>query len=156
ESDDSVRSQARTLPAVGPRAATSLGLPRLAPSDWSRQFVRQLVLADALCAVIAIAAGWAVRFGFPSDNYAIAYVGSSVLLTLGWLVSLQATGAYDIRRISVGAREFQRVIRAAVNVAGLVAIGGYAAGSGMARAFVAIAFPTGAVLMLLTRYLARQ
>src|SRR5690242_14674789 len=57
-------------------------LPRESVSSWSRQFVRQLIFADALCAVLAIAVGWAVRFGFPTDAYAMAYVEWSIILTV--------------------------------------------------------------------------
>jgi exopolysaccharide biosynthesis polyprenyl glycosylphosphotransferase len=131
-------------------------LPRITHSNWSRQFARQLVLADALCAMVAIAVGWAVRVGFPSDSYTAGYVAWSVALTLAWLICLQAVGAYEIRRLTSGAREYQRVLRGSANLAAMIAIGGYVAGVVLARIFVLIVFPTGALLMLLTRYFARR
>src|SRR5690349_10173120 len=78
---DETRARTVTRPPAAPH--------RVAAPTWSRQLARQLVLADALCTVVAIAIGWATRYGFPSDTYAIAYVGWTLILTLAWLTALQ-------------------------------------------------------------------
>jgi exopolysaccharide biosynthesis polyprenyl glycosylphosphotransferase len=124
-------------------------------SSWSRKFVRQLLATDAVCATIAIAVGWAVRFGFPNDSYAWGYALWSGIITLAWIACLQSVGAYEVRRISTGAREYQRVLRGTVNLAGAVGITGYLTGILLARTFVAIVIPTGALLMLAARYFGR-
>jgi exopolysaccharide biosynthesis polyprenyl glycosylphosphotransferase len=124
-------------------------------SSWSGKFVRQLLLTDAVCATVAVAVGWGMRFGFPNDSYAAGYALWSAIITLAWIACLQSVGAYEVRRISTGAREYQRVLRGTVNLAGAVGITGYLTGILLARTFVAIVIPTGAILMLGSRYLAR-
>lgn len=119
--------------------------------SWTRRYVAQLVLVDALCAVAAVALGWWVRFGFDTATRIDSYTFFSIVLTAGWLVSLQAAGAYEIRRISTGSRESQRVLRAAMNLAGAVAITAYLTQMLLARTFVAIVIPCGALLMVIVR-----
>jgi exopolysaccharide biosynthesis polyprenyl glycosylphosphotransferase len=136
--------------------------PTVSPARWSRSFVWQLVLTDTLCAVLGVTLGWVGwalwvgRFEPASAHAAIAYVGSSVLLTAGWLICLQTVGAYEARRISLGAREYQRILRASMNLAGSVAIIGYLSGQPLARPFVGLVIPSGAVLMLFGRFLGRR
>ncbi|MDT4944216.1 MAG: hypothetical protein QOH14_949 [Pseudonocardiales bacterium] len=139
------------------RAATRLAQLPLEPvAHWSRTFVRQLLVTDAVAATLAVALGWLIRFGFATDALTVAYMFWSVLITLGWLLSLHAAGAYEIRRISTGAQEYQRVLRGSVNLIGAVAVIGYLTGILLARTFVAIVIPFGALLMLLARYAGRQ
>ncbi|PZS29882.1 MAG: hypothetical protein DLM58_14655 [Pseudonocardiales bacterium] len=129
---------------------------RVPVARWSRSFVRQLLVTDAICALLAITLGWFVRYGFPSDAYVNSYLVFGVVITAGWIVCLHAVGAYDVRRISTGSREFQRVLRASMNLAGVVAITGYLTGILLAHTFLAIVIPVGALLMVVTRYSGRK
>ena len=147
------------LPSTPRRAGRAAQAnPQYTVSQWSRRFVRRLVLTDAICVTVAIAIGWfgwIGRFSFASDKQTIAYISGSALLTIGWLLCVLAVDGYEIRRISTGAREYQRVLRAGMNMAGSVAIVGYLTGYLLARPFVAIVIPTGALLMVLSRYVGR-
>ncbi|MDT4958029.1 MAG: hypothetical protein QOD31_1828 [Pseudonocardiales bacterium] len=129
---------------------------RVPVARWSRQFARQLLISDAVCAVLAITLGWFVRFGFRSDAYVHSYLFFGAILTAGWIVCLHAVGAYDVRHISTGAREYQRVLRATMNLAGVVAITAYLTHVLLARTFLAIVIPSGALLMVIARYSVRQ
>jgi exopolysaccharide biosynthesis polyprenyl glycosylphosphotransferase len=158
------RSRTSALPGISdarPRVATPASVaapPRLTVAQWSRKFVRRLIITDAVCVSVAIAIGWigwSGHFGFSSDNVAVGYAFWSGLLTVGWLLCVHAVDGYEIRRISTGAREYQRVLRAGMNMAGLVAIVGYLSGILVARTFLAIVIPTGALLMVLARYIGR-
>jgi exopolysaccharide biosynthesis polyprenyl glycosylphosphotransferase len=154
--------------AVQPVLATQSGEPattliaparperRMPVAQWSRLFVRQLIVTDAVCAAAAVALGWVVRYGFRSDVYVDSYILFSVLITVGWIVCLYAIGGYEIRRISTGSREFQRVMRASLNLAGTVAITGYLTGVVLARTFLAIVIPFGALMMVIARYIGRR
>ena len=124
--------------------------------DWSRVFLRQLLATDAICATIALALGWLIRFGWGTDALTDAYIFWSVVLTIAWLLCLHAAGAYEIRRISTGAREYQQVLRGCANLIGAVAVVGYLSGIHVARIFVAVVIPVGALLMVLGRYAGRQ
>jgi exopolysaccharide biosynthesis polyprenyl glycosylphosphotransferase len=125
-------------------------------ASWSRTFVRQLLVTDAVCATIAIALGWLIRFGFSTDVLNDAYIFWSLVLTTGWILCLHAAGAYEIRRISTGAREYQQVLRGCASLIGTVAVLGYLSGIHVARIFVAVVIPVGAVLMVIGRYAGRQ
>ncbi|MEO9109165.1 MAG: sugar transferase [Jatrophihabitantaceae bacterium] len=155
--DGSVATQTKLL------TATPIAAPTHTPvAQWSRSFVRQLVVGDVICALLGVTIGWigwalwVGRFGLSDPNAASSYVGSAVVLSFGWLICLQIAGAYETRRISVGAREYQRVLRGSINLAGAVAIIGYLSGVPLARPFVGIVIPAGTLLMLVSRYLGRR
>jgi exopolysaccharide biosynthesis polyprenyl glycosylphosphotransferase len=139
------------------KAIAPTKLPTRAPvTRWPRRYIGTLVLEDALCAMAAIAIGWALRFGFPSDAEFPVYLGFSILITLGWLLCLQVVGAYELRGVSTGTRECQRVLRAAMNLAGSSAIIAYLTHMLVARTFIAIVIPVGAVLQILARFAVRK
>ncbi|MDT4950264.1 MAG: hypothetical protein QOJ37_2859 [Pseudonocardiales bacterium] len=130
--------------------------PRAPVGRWSRRYVGTLVLEDALCAIAAIAIGLAVRLGIPSDAQIGHYFAVSLVITLAWLVSLQIAGAYELRKVATGAAECQRVLRAALNLAGASAIVAYFSHMTVGRTFIAIVIPAGAVLQVLARFGVRK
>jgi exopolysaccharide biosynthesis polyprenyl glycosylphosphotransferase len=135
--------------------------PRLVPSGtpkaaWTRAITSRLVLSDAISAALAVALGFGVRIGFASPGAPTGYLLASMVVTVAWLISLQVTGSYEVRVITAGTLEYRRVLRAAVGLAGAVAIVGYLGNSLLGRTFVAIVIPTGAILMLLARFTLRR
>jgi exopolysaccharide biosynthesis polyprenyl glycosylphosphotransferase len=149
--------------ALAPRATLSLPVwaqraarPRLTVGQWSRRYAAQLVAVDAVCAAIAVLAGWAVRYGFANSGRVASYLASSGLLVAGWLFALLVAGAYEIQRISVGAREYQRILRAGVNLGGSVAIVAYLTHVAPARIFLATVLPVGVLTMLAGRFVVRK
>lgn len=135
---------------------TAAGPPHTDFADWSRWYIYQLLVTDLISAMLAITIGWGVRFGPVTPATFNVYALLSVILTAGWMVCLHAGGAYEIRRISTGTREYQRVLRAGANLAGSVAVIAYLSGVLLARTFVAVVIPTGILLMLLGRYVGRK
>jgi exopolysaccharide biosynthesis polyprenyl glycosylphosphotransferase len=142
-----------TLSAVPPRTL-SLVRPVDAPTtaNWSRTLITRLVVADFVCALVAVAIGFEVRLGLSDVRM---YIAASAALALSWLVSLAVQGSYEIRRIATGTREYQKVIRAGGALAGGVAIVCYLANSIVGRTFVAIVIPSGIALMVGTRFFLR-
>jgi exopolysaccharide biosynthesis polyprenyl glycosylphosphotransferase len=140
------------------RAATSTveATGRTAVAVWSRRYVTQLLLIDSVSAMLAISVGWWIRFGLTPPSSPGIYLAFSMLLGAGWMTCLQTGGAYEIRRISTGAREYQKVLRAGANLAGSVAIIAYLSGMLVARTFIAVVIPIGIVLMIIGRYVGRQ
>jgi exopolysaccharide biosynthesis polyprenyl glycosylphosphotransferase len=150
---------AREVP--DPSQLTVLGELRAphAPSDeahWQRLIVARLLLADAVAAVIAVALGWAVRIGFETAHNAADYLSWSAFVAAAWVISLHVQGAYDLRLVANGTRDYHRVIRAAAMLAGAVAVVCYLSGALIGRTFVALVIPTGAVLMVLARFALRR
>jgi exopolysaccharide biosynthesis polyprenyl glycosylphosphotransferase len=125
-------------------------------ASWTKQYIATLVLEDALCAVAAIAIGWAVRLGFQTNAQINSYLTVSAVLTVGWLLALQIAGAYELRQVSTGASECQRVLRAALGLAGGLAIIAYLSHMVVGRPFIAIVIPLGAVLQTFARLAVRR
>ncbi|MBN9620583.1 MAG: sugar transferase [Actinobacteria bacterium] len=148
----------RAVPSPTPAAAASAAssAPDVPLGRWSRRYRASLVAADALSAVVAIGIGWAVRFGFPSDGAVPTYLLFSVIVTAAWLLAVQLAGAYELRNVSTGTREAQPVLRAALNLTGGLAIAAYLGHLLIARTFVAMVIPCGAVLMVMFRYGVRR
>lgn len=80
----------------------------------------------------------------------------SALVTFGWLLALQHAGAYDLRKVSTGIQEVRRVIQSAATLAGSVAIVAYLTQILIARTFVAIVIPVGALLQIFFRFVVRR
>jgi exopolysaccharide biosynthesis polyprenyl glycosylphosphotransferase len=162
----SAQFDALTAEAAAPPSAVARTLPHLvvaaaertrpAVTRWTRRYVVQLVLVDAVCAGGAVLLGWSVRFGFPADARVVGYLASSGVFVAGWLFSLLLAGAYEIQRIGVGAGEYQRLLRAGVNLGGSVAILAYLTHVALARTFLAIMLPAGVVAMMLGRFALRK
>jgi exopolysaccharide biosynthesis polyprenyl glycosylphosphotransferase len=75
---------------------------------------------------------------------------------LGWLVTLQLAGGYDLRSLSTGPREYYFVSKAALNLAGSAAIVAYFSHLLIARTFLAIVIPVGALAQVLARFAVRR
>jgi len=121
---------------------------------WSRRYVAALVATDAAAAAAAIGVGWFVRFGVPS--HVGQYLAASAVFTVAWLLALHLAKAYDLRVVSAGPREYYIVPRAAINLAGSVAIVAYFTHMLIARTFLALVVPVGVVLQVLARYGVRK
>jgi len=118
---------------------------------WRNIVLARLLVADALAALAAAAIGYEVRVGFDSSQDARSYLVTSMAIAASWVICLSAQGCYEVRRITTGTREYQRVVRAGIVLAGSVAIVCYMADVIIGRTFVAIVIPTGIALMLIFR-----
>ena len=95
-------------------------------STWTRDYLRQVALADLGCAVVGVFIAAQVRFG---SNVTSMYLGLSLALPVLWIVALWLAGAYDVRFIGIGSDEFRKVLNAGVGLTAAVAIFSYAVNS---------------------------
>ena len=124
--------------------------------DWLRRYTRALVFVDLLAVLTAAVVALLVRFGGEQVTLGgISYSAVAVLLPVPWLAVLALSRCYEARFLGSGPEEFQRVFNASIRFTALVALFAYATQLDVARGFVAIALPLGAVLLLLGRYAAR-
>jgi exopolysaccharide biosynthesis polyprenyl glycosylphosphotransferase len=137
-------------------AAQSVEMAARPDETWTYRYGVSLVVADAAAVAAASVVGWLAGFGVPLHSTWHFYLATSYFMALGWLACLHVVGAYEVRRISTGAREFQRVLKAAANAAGSLAIVAFLGHIAVARSFVAVVIPVGAVFMLIARYAVRQ
>ncbi|PYY31834.1 sugar transferase [Curtobacterium sp. MCBD17_030] len=130
---------------------------------WATVYGRRLVITDAL-ALIWVTFGVQIAwFGFdrrtvagsPAD-LALGYTAVSVFIVVAWMIVLALYDTRDPRYIGSGAGEYRRVVDSAIRLFAFVAIVAYAFKFDIARGYVFIAFPTGVLVLLLTRWMWRQ
>ena len=122
-------------------------------STWTRDYLRQVALADLGCAVVGVFMAAQVRFG---SNVTPMYLGLSLALPVLWIAALWLAGAYDVRFIGTGSDEYRKVLNAGVSLTAAVAIFSYAVNLELSRAYVVIALPSVTVFDLLARFAMRK
>ena len=109
------------------------------PSTWTRDYLREVALADLGCAVVGVFMAAQIRFG---SNVTHIYLALSLALPLLWVAALWLAGAYDARFIGTGSDEYRKVLNAGVSLTAAVAIFSYAINLELSRAYVVIALPS--------------
>jgi exopolysaccharide biosynthesis polyprenyl glycosylphosphotransferase len=122
-------------------------------STWTRDYLRQVALADLGCAVVGVFIAAQVRFG---SSVTPMYLGLSLALPVLWIVALWLSGAYDVRFIGTGSDEYRKVLTAGVSLTAAVAIFSYTVNLQLSRAYVVIALPSVTVFDLLARFAMRK
>lgn len=137
--------------------AASRSAPTRRDPTWRRRYVGGLILLDAGAIACAILLGIALRFQTVDfTSHAVPYPALCWLLGLGWLLALQASGAYEVRHVAAGAEELKRVVRGSLLLAGCTAVVCYVGALSVARGFVGIVIPIGIVLLIMFRLGARR
>ena len=137
-------------------AATSDGVERRAArrlATWTRDYLRQVALADLACGVVGVFMAAQLRFG---SNVTPIYLALSLALPVLWVAALWLAGAYDVRFIGTGSDEFRKVLNAGIGLTAAVAIFSYAINLELSRAYVVIGLPSLTVLDMLVRFALRK
>jgi len=124
-------------------------------ATWQSNYLRQVVIADGGCGLVAGLLAFEVRFSGDAAG-ALGYFWLGLTLPLLWLGALALAGAYDARFIGVGTDEFRRVVNTGVCLTAAVAIVAYASKTDIARGYVVVALPCLTVFDLLARYWLRK
>jgi len=133
-------------------AATSDRVERRAArrlTTWSRDYLRQVALADLACGVVGVFMAAQLRFG---SNVTPMYLALSLALPVLWVAALWLAGAYDVRFIGTGSDEFRKVLNAGIGLTAAVAIFSYAINLELSRAYVVIGLPSLTVFDMLARF----
>jgi lipopolysaccharide/colanic/teichoic acid biosynthesis glycosyltransferase len=101
-------------------------------STWTRDYLREVALADLGCAVLGVFVGTQVWFG---SNVTPPYLALPVL----WVAALWLAGAYDVRFIGTGSDEYRKVLNVGVSLTATVAIFSYLVNHELSRGYVVIA-----------------
>ena len=115
--------------------------------------------------LIAVASAQIIRFGIDQQDLAIRatdrgsftinYTALSLVLALGWMLSLSVFSTRNEMVFGVGAEEYRRVANATFATFGLLAIIAFSLRSQIGRGYVFIALPLGLLLLLLGRWVWR-
>jgi hypothetical protein len=89
------------------------------PSTWTRDYLREVALADLGCAVLGVFVATQLRFG---NDVTTTYPALSLALPVVWVAG---RGVY-VRFIGTGSDEFRRVLSAGVSLTATVATFSYA------------------------------
>jgi len=122
-------------------------------STWTKDYLRDVALADLGCAVVGVFVAAQLRFGSDVTPH---YLALSLTLPVLWLAALWLAGAYDVRFIGTGSDEFRKVLNAGVSLTAAVAIFSYAINIEVSRGYVVIALPSVTLLDLVARYTMRK
>ena len=151
------------LPALAPPAdrrrlfaTTRLRGPGTeARRSWQSTYVRGIVVADVVCALVSAVVGWGVRFGPAALDPGHVPFWLVAVLPLAWVTAMLVARSYEQRFLWVGAEEFRRVFFAAMLMLAGVGTVSWALKLDLARGFVVVALPLATVSTLLVRYLLR-
>ena len=146
----------------GPGGATHLiesteqSLPRTA-INWQRMYSRWLAVTDAVAIITAVALAQWLRFGGFGQQYKQwSYLQFSVAIAVCWMIALSINRSRSERVIGSGVEEYRRVWMGTISTFGAIAIVAMLLKADIARGYLAIGLPVGAVLLLFSRWSARQ
>lgn len=113
-----------------------------------RAVLRALLVVDAVALLIATLGATWIRFstlqagaGIENIDVDISYWEVSLYVTLLWLLMLWREGLYDLERLTWGAEEYSRVLRAlGAGVVGFILLTYALKTPGLSRAWTLIAF----------------
>lgn len=86
----------------------------------------------------------------------VSYLTALVVIGMIWLIALDATDSRDRHIVGQGADEYRRIVNASVAVFAMTVAVAFFLGIELSRALVAVLFPLGVILLLLSRWLWRQ
>ena len=136
-----------------------------ATRDWRERYASRLAVTDLLVLIWVVFGVQIAWFGFDStnvafrgdlQNLAISYTAISVVLVVGWTLTLAFYGTRGYRIIGTGTSEYKLIADASLRLFGLVAIVAFLFHIDFARGYILIAFPLGLVVLLASRWLWRQ
>ncbi|PWU58262.1 polyprenyl glycosylphosphotransferase [Micromonospora globispora] len=129
------------------------------PTDASRAriaYVRALIVLDAGLLSLGVLGAYVLRFGGDSPGAPdVPYTVVAPVLLLAWLISLKIQGSYDEEILGYGADEYRRVINASLRLAISIAVVAFVVDFRISRGFLALAFATGTLALLTSRFAAR-
>lgn len=139
--------------------------PAAAPRSWATRYARRLWVSDLLVLITVVYGTQLVWFGTGSAQVAIRadsrltdvsyWVFSAVLMTL-WMIGLTMADSRSPRVVGTGSTEYVRVANASFVVFSVVIIASFLLRLDVARGYLLIALPAGALLLLAERYVWRR
>jgi exopolysaccharide biosynthesis polyprenyl glycosylphosphotransferase len=127
---------------------------------WESFYTRGLALTDIAVLSAAVAISEVIKFGRGNVVAArgpvdLSYTVLGLAIAVGWWAALTLCKSRDLRVVGEGTSEYRRIVRASVLLFGWVAIASVMLKIDMSRGYLAITFPFGLFLLVLTRKLWR-
>ncbi|WP_194765126.1 sugar transferase [Microbacterium sp. UFMG61] len=129
---------------------------------WNRRYASRLFYSDLIVMVVALLISGAILLPrlpagvlWPSGPR-VSYLSALIVIGVVWLIALDATDSRDRHIVGQGADEYRRIVNASVAVFALTVAIAFFLGIELSRLLVAVVFPVGLMLLLLSRWLCRQ
>lgn len=137
-----------------------------AEKRWNKRYRNYLRVSDLVIVSASVFVAQVVRFGNwaeePSlDTYSIlgsnvSYTVLSIVIALGWVLSLSLSDTRDPAVIGSGSAEYSRIVEATVQLFGALAILDLLLKLNISRGYLLISFPLGLLCLLFSRLLWRK
>lgn len=126
-------------------------------ATWAQLYRRRLLVTDTVVVVLCMFGAQGLRDQLVSGAWweSWEHTSLSLLVSLGWLLSLHAYGSRSSRVIGVGSAEFHRIVGASIRVFGLFAIWALLARNDLGRGYLLVAMPLGMTLLIVGRLIWR-
>lgn len=143
-------------------SAAQVRVKKTRRSAWTRLYASRLfyndvivVLVTLIISALVVLPGLLTGVSWPSGPR-VPYV--VVLASIGflWLIALDVADSRDRHTVGHGADEYRRIFNASIGVFAVTIAVAFFLGMELSRALVAVVFPLGLVLLLLSRWMCRQ
>lgn len=133
--------------------------------DRSAQILQRHILrlrvTDFIVVIAAVVLAQMAQFGpagksIRGSTFYFSYESLSVMLAIAWCLYLLAYKTADAKVLGLGADEYRRTLAATLRVFGSLAIIAMVFQIDIARSYLALSFPVGAIGLLLNRWLWRK
>ncbi|MGJ0120750.1 sugar transferase [Williamsia sp. MIQD14] len=127
---------------------------------WMYKYAARARIVDLVVITVAVATALIVRFGYHLTHtlgrfsWPAIFVAGAIVVW--WFGMLRITQSSDRRVLGSGPNEYSRVLTSSVTTFGVFAIVDQLMALSVARGFLAIAFPLGTGLLLLSRWSMRR
>ncbi|MGX1934373.1 sugar transferase [Microbacterium resistens] len=129
---------------------------------WPRRYASRLFYSDlvVILSVLAVSSFVVLPGPFTSVSWPegprIPYLVALGVTGFVWVIALDATDSRDRHIVGQGADEYRRIVNATLAVFAVTVATAFFLGMNLSRLFVAVVFPLGLLLLLLSRWLWRQ
>lgn len=145
-----------------PRETSRIPVQKARRAAWPRRYASRLFYSDVVVLVITLVVGWLIAI--PSITTAVSWPGgprfsyTAALIIIGvlWLIALDVTDSRERHIVGSGFIEYRRLVNASIAVFAFTVAMAYFLGMNLSRLLVAVIFPLGVLLLLLSRWLWRQ
>lgn len=133
-------------------------------SKWQRKYVAWVLIGDIVVTLLVTFAAqttwlrWTANVELAplkrSEN--LPYVLITLIIVSVWIASLYFSRTYDPRILAVGDQEYAGIVRGSLVALAVISASSYWLKAEVARGYLLIAFPVGAMLLVFTRWVWRQ
>ncbi len=145
-----------------PRKTPRVPVQKARRPAWPRRYASRLFYSDLVVILLALAVSSFVVLPGPFTSVSwpegprIPHLVALGVTGFVWVIALDATDSRDRHIVGQGADEYRRIVNATLAVFAVTVATAFFLGMNLSRAFVAVVFPLGLLLLLLSRWLWRQ